>query len=122
VPIANVQTVFRTMQSGKSMGKIVIVNDESSIVAAPVELNSRSVVRGDASYLITGGTGGLGRALTRWLIDLGARHIVLVSRSGGDMTADSSLKQTITWVRERRMQSNLAVWVRVHCPGLSAAE
>jgi NADPH:quinone reductase-like Zn-dependent oxidoreductase/ubiquinone/menaquinone biosynthesis C-methylase UbiE len=122
VPIANVQTVFRTMQSGKSMGKIVIVNDESSIVAAPVELNSRSVVRGDASYLITGGTGGLGRARTRWLIDMGARHIVLVSRSGGDMTADSSLKQTITWVRERRMQSNLAVWVRVHCPGLSAAE
>jgi NAD(P)-dependent dehydrogenase (short-subunit alcohol dehydrogenase family)/acyl carrier protein len=96
------------MQSGKSMGKTVIVNDESSIVAAPVQLNSRSVVRADASYLITGGTGGLGRALTKWLIDMGARHIVLISRSGGDMTADSALRQTITWANDHGAQVYVA--------------
>ena len=97
VPIANVQTAFRTMQSGKSMGKTVIVNDDHSIVTAPIQLNSKSVVHRDASYLITGGTGGLGRALTKWLIDMGARHIVLVSRSGGDRAENSPLNQTVTW-------------------------
>ena len=35
-----------------------------------------------ASYLITGGTGGLGRSITRWLAREGARHIILASRSG----------------------------------------
>lgn len=35
-----------------------------------------------ASYLITGGTGGLGRSIARWLAREGARYIVLASRSG----------------------------------------
>ena len=36
----------------------------------------------DVSYLITGGTGGLGRSITRWLAGQGAKNIVLASRSG----------------------------------------
>ncbi len=33
-----------------------------------------------ASYLVTGGTGGLGPFIIKWLCDLGAKHIILVSR------------------------------------------
>jgi myxalamid-type polyketide synthase MxaE and MxaD len=33
-----------------------------------------------ASYLVTGGTGALGMRAARWLIDQGARHVVLLSR------------------------------------------
>ncbi|HEY3756646.1 MAG TPA: MupA/Atu3671 family FMN-dependent luciferase-like monooxygenase [Opitutaceae bacterium] len=33
--------------------------------------------RAGASYLITGGLGGLGRRLARWLVERGARHLVL---------------------------------------------
>ena len=36
----------------------------------------------DASYVITGGTGGLGRSITAWLSREGAKHIILLSRSG----------------------------------------
>jgi myxalamid-type polyketide synthase MxaE and MxaD len=39
-------------------------------------------VREDASYLITGGLGGLGLSVARWLAGRGARHLVLVSRGG----------------------------------------
>lgn len=35
-----------------------------------------------ATYLITGGTGGLGQHLARWLVAQGARHLVLLSRRG----------------------------------------
>ncbi|MEA5554859.1 type I polyketide synthase [Nodularia spumigena] len=38
--------------------------------------------REDGFYLISGGTGGLGLATTRWMIERGARHLVLCSRSG----------------------------------------
>lgn len=100
VPITDVQAAFRSMQSGKMMGKLVVVNESSSIVTAPMHVIRSSIVRSDASYLITGGTGGLDRALAKWLIDMGARHVILVSRSGGDSTPGSPLDQTITWANE----------------------
>ncbi len=34
----------------------------------------------DASYLITGGMGGIGLRVARWLIDRGARHVALLGR------------------------------------------
>ena len=38
--------------------------------------------RPDATYLIAGGLGGLGRAITRWMVSRGARNFILLSRSG----------------------------------------
>ncbi|XXH03512.1 hypothetical protein Hte_009917 [Hypoxylon texense] len=34
--------------------------------------------------ILVGGTGGLGRSMARWMVNHGARHIVLLSRSGGE--------------------------------------
>lgn len=39
--------------------------------------------RDDRTYLIAGGLGGLGRRIARWMIERGARHLLLLSRSGG---------------------------------------
>lgn len=36
----------------------------------------------DSTYVITGGLGGIGRSLALWMTELGARHLVLLSRSG----------------------------------------
>lgn len=40
-----------------------------------------SLLKSDASYILIGGTGGLGRSMARWMSTKGARNIVLVSRS-----------------------------------------
>ncbi len=37
-------------------------------------------LRADATYLITGGLGGLGLEVARWMVEQGARHLVLVGR------------------------------------------
>jgi hypothetical protein len=37
--------------------------------------------RSDATYLITGGAGGLGHTVARWMIEQGARHLVLAGRT-----------------------------------------
>lgn len=39
-------------------------------------------IKEDATYLITGGFGGFGLGMAQWLVDQGAKHLVLVSRSG----------------------------------------
>ena len=38
-------------------------------------------VRGDATYLVTGGLGMLGRSVAKWLIGKGAKHLVLTGRN-----------------------------------------
>jgi phthiocerol/phenolphthiocerol synthesis type-I polyketide synthase D len=43
-----------------------------------------SVVRPDGSYVLTGGLGGLGLVVARWLVDRGAGRVVLNGRSGPD--------------------------------------
>jgi acyl-CoA synthetase (AMP-forming)/AMP-acid ligase II/acyl carrier protein len=41
----------------------------------------------DATYVIAGGFGALGLVLARWLVERGARHLVLIGRRGAEQTA-----------------------------------
>ena len=41
-----------------------------------------AVVRADGSYIVTGGLGGLGMVVTRWLVQRGAGRLVLNGRTG----------------------------------------
>lgn len=42
--------------------------------------SSATLLRPDASYILIGGTGGLGRSMAKWMASKGAKNIVLVSR------------------------------------------
>ncbi len=41
----------------------------------------RISIRPDATYLITGGLGGIGLVIARWLVSRGARHLILAGRN-----------------------------------------
>ena len=45
----------------------------------------------DATYVIAGGLGGLGRSIARWMASRGARNMILLSRSG----AKSKIAKTL---------------------------
>lgn len=49
--------------------------------------------RGNSTYLITGGLGGLGLLVAHWMVENGARHLVLVGRSGASSAASSQLRE-----------------------------
>ncbi|WP_328930061.1 SDR family NAD(P)-dependent oxidoreductase [Streptomyces sp. NBC_00190] len=49
------------------------------------------LIRPDASYLITGGLGGLGLTVAQWLVAAGARHLVLLGRRPADADARKTL-------------------------------
>ncbi|KAK3990438.1 Compactin diketide synthase mokB [Cladorrhinum sp. PSN332] len=81
------EEAYRTMQTGKHIGKIVLVPREDDIV--PVSLSPLVVkkpaalsLRPDATYLLPGGLGGLGRSLATRMAARGARYLVFTSRSG----------------------------------------
>ncbi|KAI0008718.1 hypothetical protein F4779DRAFT_423888 [Xylariaceae sp. FL0662B] len=80
-PINQVEAAFRMMQSGKHMGKVVVnVPENVQVMVAPKE--DVKFLRHDATYVIAGGVGGLGREICKWMVDNGARYIILLSRSG----------------------------------------
>jgi polyketide synthase 12/epothilone polyketide synthase D len=82
VPVAQVTEAFRTMAQGGHTGKLVVTLDDPEVVVAVPRATSDQVIRPDGTYLVTGGVGGLGLELTRWLVAHGARHLLLLSRRG----------------------------------------
>ncbi|WP_424097227.1 SDR family NAD(P)-dependent oxidoreductase [Moorena producens] len=47
----------------------------------------------DGTYLITGGLGGLGLVMARWMVERGAKHLVLVGRSSPKEFAQNQLTE-----------------------------
>jgi thioester reductase-like protein len=69
-PLQQASAAFRLMSQAKHVGKIVLARPP----AAPPQ------VRRDGVYLVTGGLGGIGLAVVRWLASAGAGTIVLAAR------------------------------------------
>lgn len=73
---------LRMLQSGKNIGKIVFAPNEKDIVPVIPEVKTPYTFEANASYILAGGLGGLGRSLARWMVSRGARHLIFLSRSG----------------------------------------
>ena len=96
VPAAAVDRAFLSLGGPDHVGKVVVrIADEP--VTVPASSMSDSPVHGDATYLVTGGTGGLGRTVAAWLAAQGARHLVLASRGGA---ATDPAREAVAALRE----------------------
>jgi acyl transferase domain-containing protein/NADPH:quinone reductase-like Zn-dependent oxidoreductase/thioesterase domain-containing protein/acyl carrier protein len=80
-PITRAADAFRFMAQAKHVGKNVLDFDVDHI---PIGLGTDPAqrFRAEASYLITGGASGFGLEVAKWMARHGARHVVLMSRSG----------------------------------------
>ena len=88
MPVTQAAEAFRVMAQTKHIGKIVLQMRDVPVV--PKRLPPRGKIRfpANASYLITGGFGGFGLAVAEWLVEGGARHLILTGRRGA-ATADA---------------------------------
>lgn len=80
-PISMARDAFRHMAQAKHIGKIVLSLEDRALRIAP-PMNATGRLKAEASYLITGGLGGFGLVVARWMVEQGARHVVLMGRSG----------------------------------------
>jgi hypothetical protein len=85
---AYIRDAFRFMQQGTHMGKIIIEMpaDPRNLVGpeSAVEVSFSP----HKSYLLVGGLGGIGRSISTWMVERGARHLVFLSRSAGESEED----------------------------------
>ncbi|WP_417736575.1 thioester reductase domain-containing protein [Rosistilla oblonga] len=80
-PINEVVDAFRYMAQGKHIGKNVLSFEVDRLEIGPCTEDAH-LFREDASYLIVGGASGFGLEHAKFMARHGARHLVLMSRSG----------------------------------------
>ncbi|KAL2062583.1 hypothetical protein VTL71DRAFT_5655 [Oculimacula yallundae] len=79
---------FRFMQRAQHIGKIV-VSMPDNVEELPLETVREDLkLRPDRAYLFVGGLGGIGRSIATWLVEKGAKHIIFLSRSAGNVMDD----------------------------------
>ncbi len=80
-PISNSASAFRYMAQARHIGKVLLSLQELDVSIAPSS-EGEMTFRDDGTYLITGGLGGFGLTAAEWMVERGARHLVLMGRRG----------------------------------------
>jgi len=91
---ASVEDCFRYMQKGQHIGKIVVSMEDILGIHAE-RPPKKATFDPTASYLIVGGVGGLGKPVSTWMVDNGARHLIFLSRSAGTTAEDRAFFQEL---------------------------
>ncbi|KAF2816383.1 uncharacterized protein BDZ99DRAFT_542807 [Mytilinidion resinicola] len=85
---------FQDVDSRMSSCKVVVSfnseNDASTLIAS-----KNLPFDAQATYLITGGLGGLGRSIVKWMVSEGARNLILLSRQGGESENSKSFVDSL---------------------------
>jgi acyl transferase domain-containing protein/NADPH:quinone reductase-like Zn-dependent oxidoreductase/NAD(P)-dependent dehydrogenase (short-subunit alcohol dehydrogenase family)/SAM-dependent methyltransferase/acyl carrier protein len=81
-PACRVDSAFRLMAQGKHIGKVVVAFPEAFLPRRGEPLRPAFAINPEGCYLITGAFGGFGKVLAKWLVEGGARHLVLTGRNG----------------------------------------
>ncbi|ORY70957.1 uncharacterized protein BCR38DRAFT_404090 [Pseudomassariella vexata] len=82
-----IQEAFRFMQKGQHIGRVAIALRNLSngtkmnfqVVPKPREVQFKN----SSSYLLVGGLGGLGQAVSQWMVEHNARELIYLSRNAG---------------------------------------
>ncbi|KAI1817700.1 hypothetical protein GGS20DRAFT_599281 [Poronia punctata] len=128
--ISDLVDAFQQIQTGKTSHATLIEVDNDSIVeAAPPRLNTTPRLAKHGTYIIAGGLGDLGQEICQLLATRGAKHVVVLSRSGKSKSAE---KWTLVEGRLAMMETrvhvlkcdvtvpgqveSVAKWCREHLP------
>ena len=91
-PYTEYDKALRFMMTGRHQGKLVL-EAQPEVVGPELPIaDRRPFLDPDATYLVTGGLGGLGLCLLPYLAVSGARHLTLMDR-------DPQRRRTVEWLR-----------------------
>ncbi|KAM3476998.1 hypothetical protein MY8738_006692 [Beauveria namnaoensis] len=76
-----VSEALKYMQKGHHMGKLVVALPEDASQIPAVTSETSILFSDEATYLVVGGLGGLGKEVARWMVEKGARSLCFLSPS-----------------------------------------
>lgn len=92
-----IEKAFRVMQQSKHMGKLVLKSSPGDMVSVIPQAPHPVILHEDATYVIVGGLGGIGRSLALLHAQHGAKNLAIISRSGA---ASAEAKTTMAELKE----------------------
>lgn len=86
----DVANAFRALQSGKVMGKVIVKANPDEIVPVIPRIKHPLTLDPNATYLLAGGLGGIGRSIAHMLFANGAKNLAFFSKSGDTKEASKT--------------------------------
>lgn len=99
--VSQIEEAMRLMQSAKHIGKLVIEYHDKDLVQVVQPPRPAAKLLPDATYVVSGGFGGLGLEIIRWLAQAGARNLIVLSRRG---PSDEASKKLVDELRSDGIQ------------------
>lgn len=101
------EDAFRMLQQGKHMGKIVLTANPEDMVKVTPKPPTPTRLRADATYLLPGGLGGLGRSIAKWMArpEQGAKNLIFLSRSGDEAETTRELLSELSAMGVTRVKA-----------------
>ena len=81
-PVSELPKALDLLKSRDHSGKTVVTLEESAVVPLLPQAPPSLELKADATYVVSGGLGALGLTIAENMYQHGARHLVLLSRSG----------------------------------------
>ncbi|PYI13892.1 KR-domain-containing protein [Aspergillus violaceofuscus CBS 115571] len=121
--MGEIETAFRTMQTGQHVGKIVMeVKEEEKVKLQRVLDDMRPVIISrEETYLIVGGVGGIGQYLAQRLVVEGGVRYLSRSAAAASASDTSSTTGTSPWLAHTR-QATGATIVLANCDITNATQ
>ncbi|KAG4437379.1 hypothetical protein IFR05_007143 [Cadophora sp. M221] len=80
--VMQAEHAFQLLKSGKMAGKLVLRMESDAVVRTKPRKEKVFQLDSEATYLLAGGLGGIGRSLAELMVKHGAKHLAFFSRSG----------------------------------------
>ncbi|KAL8702745.1 MAG: hypothetical protein Q9201_004084 [Fulgogasparrea decipioides] len=85
--VSDITQAYRQFSQRNRLGKIVISMENPHSIIKAVPAQYRTVFSAEKSYVLVSCLGGLGRSLSKWMFNRGARHFTFLGRSATDKQA-----------------------------------
>ncbi|RMJ10268.1 hypothetical protein CDV36_010105 [Fusarium kuroshium] len=94
--VSEVENALKHLQNSDKGCRVVVCAKDDDVVQAFTKERRSWRFDGQSSYLVAGGFGGVGRAIIRWMVDRGAKHLIIPSRSGPSSPSARQLVDELT--------------------------
>ncbi|KAJ5093639.1 polyketide synthase [Penicillium angulare] len=85
--ISQAEDAFRLLQSEAMLDRVIISAEPGDVIMELTQAHVSQCLDHSASYLVAGGFGGLGLAIIEWMVERGAKYLIILSRSGAKSRA-----------------------------------